>query len=238
MNPRFEPNDFQILVVDDDIHIVDLMRLYLENSRFRVVSAQQASEAFACLATHTVHLVVLDIMLPDMDGWTLCQRLREIGDVPVLMVTAKGERRDKLQGFQLGADDYLVKPFDPNELVARITSLLRRTYQPRVNLAAKKLRFGHLCIDTASHSAIIHDKPVLLTPREYQLLHIFAEHPNHVLARQQLLDLVWGMDYDGDDRVVDVFVKRLREKLRQSAHSEVWTIATVRGSGYKFKVED
>jgi DNA-binding response OmpR family regulator len=239
MNQTFQPGDFQILVVDDDVLIVDLIRLYLENQGYRVVSSYNAMDGIGRVLQGDIHLIILDIMLPDMEGWTMCERVRELcelGDIPILMVTAKGESADKLKGFGLGADDYLVKPFDPNELVARATSLLRRTYQQRAHFAANNLlRFGSLCIDTAGHTVTFRGLSIQLTTREYQLLRIFAEHPNHILNRQQLLDLVWGIDYVGEDRVVDVFVKRLRQKLESEI--EQWAIVTVRGMGYKFELK-
>ncbi|GMA49913.1 DNA-binding response regulator [Alicyclobacillus contaminans] len=236
MSEWFQPSDHRILVVDDDPNIVDLIRLYLENKGYRVVCAYSGTDGLARLEQGDVHLIILDILMPDMDGWTLCQRVREQGDIPILMVTAKGEGSDKLKGFGLGADDYLVKPFDPNELVARATSLLRRTYHARIDVPPKtELRFGRLRIDTAGHTVTADGRPVDLTAREYQLLRIFVQNPNRILSRQQLLDLVWGIDYMGEDRVVDVFVKRVRQKLGPG--DEDWAIVTVRGLGYKFETK-
>lgn len=237
MNADFNPDECRVLVVDDDVHITELIRLYLKNARFQVTCAHRAAQGLDVIERKQADLVILDVMMPDMDGWTICQRIREMGDTPVLMVTAKGESADKLRGFGLGADDYLVKPFDPNELVARVVSLLRRAYHTGVRTAPRPpIRFDHLCVDLAARIVTLRDKPMDLTKREYQLLEIFARNPNHVLDRQQLLDLVWGIDYDGDDRVVDVFVKRLRKKLGRA--EENWSIATVRGMGYKFHVEE
>lgn len=232
----FQPRDFQVLVVDDDEHIVDVIRMYLENIGLRVACCYDAFAALNWIELEVAHLIVLDIMMPDMDGWTLCQRVRELSDVPILMVTARGESVDKLKGFDLGADDYLVKPFDPNELVARAVSLLRRTYRSSSIIETAVLRFGQLCIDPVRHNVTVGGTPVHLTAREYHLLRIFAQNPNHILDRQQLLDLVWGIDYMGDDRVVDVFVKRLRKKMSVVKYD--CEIVTVRGMGYKFEAKD
>jgi DNA-binding response OmpR family regulator len=214
MSETFRPQDFHILVVDDDKNINDLIRMYLEHRGFRVSCAYDGINGLAIVESGTTHLVVLDLMMPDMDGWEMCKRVRTMGDIPILMLTARGDSPDKLHGFEIGTDDYMVKPFDPNELIARMTSLLRRTYQPRVNITPMTaIRFGSVVIDTVAHTVCVNGHQVILTPREYQLMRIFAEHPNQVLSRQQLLDLVWGIDYIGEDRVVDVFVKRLRQKL-------------------------
>lgn len=236
MQETFEPGDFHVLVVDDDRNINQLIRMYLEHRGFQVSYAFDGGAGLVTLERAHIHLVILDLMMPDMDGWEMCKRVRLQSDIPILMLTARGDSLDKLYGFNIGADDYLVKPFDPNELVARTMSLLRRTYQSRVNIEpVRTIRFGNLSIDTVSHTVSTSGQAVLLTPREYQLLRIFTEHPNQVLSRQQLLDFVWGIDYDGEDRVVDVFVKRLRQKL-VSDHS-AWSIVTIRGEGYKFRVE-
>ncbi len=236
MSDTFRPQDFHILVVDDDRNINVLIRMYLEHQGFQVSCAYDGVAGLANVESGTVHLVILDLMMPEMDGWEMCRRVRELGDIPILMLTARGDSSDKLRGFEIGADDYLVKPFDPNELVARTISLLRRTYQPRVNITpVTAIRIESLVIDTTAHAVWMHGQQVILTPREYQLLRMFAEHPNQVLNRQQLLDFVWGIDYIGEDRVVDVFVKRLRQKLRPD--SDTLSIETMRGEGYKFKVE-
>lgn len=231
-----QPRDFHVLVVDDDKNINQLVRMYLDHRGFQVSCAFDGTTGLATVETAHVHLVILDLMMPDMDGWEMCKRIRMRSDVPVLMLTARGDSSDKLHGFEIGADDYLVKPFDPNELVARTMSLLRRTYQSCVHIEpVNTIRFGNLSIDTAAHMASTGGLAVVLTPREYQLLRIFVEHPNQVLSRQQLLDFVWGIDYIGEDRVVDVFVKRLRQKL--ASDDSTWSISTIRGEGYQFRVE-
>lgn len=236
MTEPFHASNYQILVVDDDPLIVDVIRMYLESKQFPVVFASNGNQGLAIIKRGGIDLIVLDVMMPDMDGFTMCERIRATSAMPILMVTAKGESPDKLRGFDLGADDYLVKPFDPNELVARVTSLLRRAYQTKETHPSSEaiLQFGQLRIDMIRHTVAIDEHLVDLTAREYQLLCIFAQHPNHVLERQQLLDLVWGIDYLGDDRVVDVFVKRIRQKLTPS--DSHWAIVTIRGMGYKFEV--
>ncbi len=236
MSEGIEPQEFHILVVDDDRNINVLIQMYLEHRGFQVSCAYNGITGLETIETGNIHLLILDLMMPDMDGWEMCKRVRDLGDIPILMLTARGDTSDKLRGFEIGADDYLVKPFDPNELIARTISLLRRTYQPKVNITpVTAIRFGSLVIDTEAHTVFVNGQQLILTPREYQLMRILAEHPNQVLNRQQLLDFVWGIDYIGEDRVVDVFVKRLRQKL-DSDH-EQWSIATMRGEGYKFKVE-
>jgi DNA-binding response OmpR family regulator len=217
MDDTFRASDYHVLVVDDDRNISLLVQMYLVHRGFHVSCVHDGLAGLEQVESGYVHLIILDLMMPGLDGWEMCKRIRERGDIPILMMTARGDATDKLHGFEIGADDYLVKPFDPNELVARTTSLLRRTYQPKVNITPlAALRFGTLVIDTAAHSVAVNGRSVVLTPREYQLLRILTEHPNQVLNRQQLLDFVWGIDYFGEDRVVDVFVKRLRQKLGHS----------------------
>lgn len=236
MPEPFFPQDFHVLVVDDDKNINEVVRIYLEHEGFQVSCASNGIEGIEMLESGAIHLVILDLMMPDMDGWEMCSRIRKLLDIPILMLTARGDSSDKLRGFEFGTDDYLVKPFDPNELVARAISLLRRSYQSPSNITpVTTARFGKLLIDKAAHNVWVDGQPVMLTPREYHLMDIFSEHPNQVLTRQQLLDLVWGVDYFGDERVVDVFVKRLRQKLKSD--DATWCIVTMRGEGYKLTVE-
>lgn len=236
MDTRINPAGYTVLVADDDTNISELIRLYLAGHGFRVLQAGTGTRALELIRSETVHLVLLDVMMPDMDGWAVCREIRAASDLPVLMVTARGESEDKLKGFGLGADDYIVKPFDPNELTARVLSQLRRTYS---NLRQVKppasIRVGSLRIETASRLVILEDDQVELTPREYKLLLAFVQHPNQVLSRQQLLDLVWGDDFDGEDRVVDATLKRLRSKLVAEAPPG-WSIETLRGAGYMFRL--
>jgi DNA-binding response OmpR family regulator len=230
------PHEYMILIVDDDPYITELIQLYLKDKGFNTLCCSAGDQALQVMQKQTIHLAVLDVMLPHLNGWDVLRKVRETSDMPVLMLTAKGESEDKIQGFGLGADDYIVKPFDPNELVVRIQSLLRRAYmQARQLTQPSVLHYGNLKVDTTAHTVNIDNEHIELTPREYKLLLTFIQHPNQVLDRQQLLDHVWGDDYFGEDRVVDVFVKRLRHKLTgESAH---WSIETVRGAGYKFRVE-
>ncbi|MFH5186094.1 response regulator transcription factor [Paenibacillus sp. TAB 01] len=236
MKPTFKPQDYTVLVADDDPYITELIRLYLSGQGYQAACCADGSQVLSMIRRTQAHLLILDIMLPGLDGWEVCRILRESSDMPILMLTAKGESEDKAQGFGLGADDYMVKPFDPNELVMRVGSLLRRSYaytMTRRQMAPPSaMQFGDLSIDTAAHAVTIDNEYIELTPREYKLLLTFAQHPNQVLARQQLLDRVWGEDYFGDDRVVDVTVKRLRRKLGEE--SEGWSLETARGIGYKF----
>jgi DNA-binding response OmpR family regulator len=236
MEKTFHSGSYTVLIADDDVYITDLIRMYLAGNGFQVVCASTGSDALRIVRTQPIHLIVLDIMMPDKDGWLICREIRSSSDVPILMLTAKGESEDKLRGFGLGADDYIVKPFDPNELVARIVSLLRRTYSSLRQLKLpSSVRIGTLTIETASHQVYIDNDLVELTPKEYKLLLAFVQHPNQVLARQQLLDIVWGDDYFGEDRVVDVTVKRLRQKL--APESPEWSLETVRGAGYMLRTE-
>ncbi|WP_438444873.1 response regulator transcription factor [Gorillibacterium sp. sgz5001074] len=237
MDPSFSCSSYTVLVADDDAPINDLIRMYLADKGFRVLVASTGREAVRLFRTQTVHLVVLDIMMPDQDGWEVCRELRSSSDVPILMVTAKGESEDRLKGFGLGADDYVVKPFDPKELVARIISLLRRTYSSlRQVKPPASITAGCLRIETASRRVYVEEDLVELTPREYKLLLAFIQHPNQVLSREQLLDLVWGDDYDGEDRVVDATLKRLRHKL-DTGGTAACTIETLRGAGYMYRPE-
>lgn len=235
MSDLFSAKNYHLLVIDDDPNIVEVMRLYLLNTGFRVTTAARAEEALDVIRRGPVNLVILDIGLPDVDGWTLCERIREIGDLPILMVTARGDSVDKLRGFSLGADDYLSKPFDPNELVARCIALIKRSYQSRSLPPKAHLTFGGIVIDTVGHVVTVSGQLIELSRREYQLLLILAQNPNRILTRNQLLDLIWGIDYSGEDRVVDVTVTRLRRKVGLLPNPD-WEIDTVRGMGYRLKV--
>ncbi len=236
MHNLITPQSYTILIVDDDVHITEVIQLFLQNKGYLVVTAGTGVSALQHLRTQTIHCMVLDLMLPDMTGLEVCEQTRKMSDLPILMLTAKGERDDKIQGLQYGADDYLVKPFDPYELIARVGSLLRRTYiMPKQTTLKPVITYDTLQIDTVEMTVKIRNALVYLTPREFQLLVTFTKHPNRVFHRQHLLDVVWGEDYFGEDRVVDVMVTRLRNKL--ATDHERWKIETIRGIGYKFKVD-
>lgn len=236
MTSPFRADHYHLLVVDDDPNILEVMRLYLGNQGFQVSTATRGEDALRMIRQGVVNLAIVDIMLPDIDGWTLCKKIRQDGDLPILMVTAKGQSADRLRGFALGADDYLAKPFDPNELVARSIALLKRSYRTGPTLPEKPgIRFGEVYVDTLGHVVTVDGRILELSRREYQLLLILAQNPNRILSRPQLLELIWGIDYTGEDRVVDVTVTRLRKKLGTARHRD-WEIDTVRGLGYRLKV--
>ena len=216
-----------ILVVDDEPSIVELARLYLEQDGYRVETATNGSDALAKVGASKPALVVLDLMLPDIDGFEVCRRIRRDSDIPILMLTARKEDIDKIVGLELGADDYLTKPFNPRELVARVKAILRR-YQAGLR-PTKAIDVGNLRIDLSQHEATIDGEPVTLRTKEFALLATMAQSLGRVLTREQLLEMVWGFDYYGETRTVDVHVNHLREKIAQSSAS----IQTVRGMGYK-----
>ena len=216
-----------ILVVDDEPSIVELARLYLEQEGYRVETAANGGDALAKVGASRPALVVLDLMLPDIDGFEVCRRIRRDSDMPILMLTARKEDVDKIVGLELGADDYLTKPFNPRELVARVKAILRR-YQAGLR-PTKAIDVGNLRIDLSQHEATIDGVPVTLRTKEFALLATLAQSLGRVLTREQLLEMVWGFDYYGETRTVDVHVNHLREKIAGSGAS----IQTVRGMGYK-----
>ena len=222
-----------ILIIEDDPAIGELIALYAEKSGYRVSAAPTGRAGLALFDEHPPDLVILDIMLPEMDGWEVCREIRRSGKTPVIMLTGKSESREKLKGFDLGADDYLVKPFDPSELLARMRAVLRRA-NPLFDDEAI-LEFPGLTIDLVHYQVTCGTLEVTLAPRELEVLYFLASHPNRVLTRQQLLDQLWGFDFEGDPRTVDVHIKRIREKLGES--NPFWRIKTIRGVGYKFEVE-
>jgi len=216
-----------ILVVDDEKNIVELARLYLEDAGYVVESAYDGAEALAKIRSLRPALVVLDLMLPKIDGWEVCRRVRATSDVPIIMLTARSEDVDKIVGLELGADDYLTKPFNPRELVARVRAVLRR-YE-RAAKPTRAMHIGQVTIDPARREVTVAGKPIKLRAKEFDLLLALAQHRGLVLSRNQLLDLVWGYDFYGSTRTVDVHIARLREKLAGSGV----VIETVRGVGYK-----
>ena len=222
-----------ILVVEDDRNISELIRMYLEKEGFEVRLAYDGGKAVEEYDKQAPDMVLLDIMLPVMDGWAVCAHIREKGKTPIIMLTAKSDVGDRITGLEMGADDYLVKPFEMKELIARINAVLRRTEIP--NDTSKKLHFDKLTIDLDSYELIVDGKKIDTPPKELELLYHLASTPNRVYTRNQLLDEVWGFDYFGDSRTVDVHIKRLREKVENV--SDQWALKTVWGVGYKFEVK-
>ena len=218
-----------ILVVEDDRNICDLIHMYLVKEGFDVRIAGDGGKAIEEFQKQVPDLILLDIMLPVMDGWSVCAKIRETSKVPIIMLTAKGEVFDRIQGLEMGADDYVVKPFEMKELIARINAVLRRTEIP--NDTSKRLTFDKLVIDLDSYELIVDGKKIDTPPKELELLYQLASTPNRVYTRNQLLDEVWGFDYFGDSRTVDVHIKRLREKIENV--SSQWALKTVWGVGYK-----
>ncbi len=220
------------LVVEDDPNIAELISLYLEKDGFTVRTAGDGNTGLAEAKIFDPSIVLLDIMLPGMDGWAVCKAIRAFSTVPIIFLTAKGETYDKVAGLEMGADDYVTKPFEPTELVARVHAVLRRK-DPEGEKNEKKLVFDKLVINLDSYELIVDGKRVEAPPKEMELLYHLAASPNHVYTRNQLLDEVWGFDYFGDSRTVDVHIKRLREKLE--GVSDKWSLKTVWGVGYKFE---
>ena len=221
-----------ILVVEDDRNISDLIRMYLEKEGFDVRIAGDGGKALEEFRKKEPDLILLDIMLPVMDGWAVCAKIRETSKVPIIMLTAKSEVFDRIQGLEMGADDYIVKPFEMKELIARINAVLRRTEIP--SDTTKRLTFDKLVIDLDSYELIVDGKKIDTPPKELELLYFLASSPNQVFTREQLLDHIWGYEYIGDTRTVDVHIKRLREKIGDHPS---WSLTTVWGIGYKFDVK-
>ena len=221
----------KVLAVEDDRNISDLIRMYLEKEGFEVTTAFDGGTAVEKFREIQPDIVLLDIMLPVMDGWGVLKKIRETAKTPVIMLTAKGEVSDRISGLEMGADDYIVKPFEMKELIARINAVLRRTEIP--DDTRKRLVFDKLIIDLDSYELTVDGKKVDTPPKELELLYHLAATPNRVYTRNQLLDEVWGFDYFGDSRTVDVHIKRLREKIENV--SDQWALKTVWGVGYKFE---
>ncbi|HIZ10862.1 MAG TPA: response regulator transcription factor [Candidatus Eubacterium faecavium] len=228
----------KILVVDDDLNICELLKIYLENEGYTVFVANDGQAAVDTFTAKSPDLVLLDIMLPKMDGWQVCREIRKTSGVPIIMLTAKGETFDKVLGLELGADDYVTKPFDAKEVMARIKAVLRRSKGESENAANEKkvVVYDKLEINIENYELKVDGKVIDTPPKELELIYHFASNPNRVYTRDQLLDEVWGFDYYGDSRTVDVHVKRLREKLE--GVSDKWSLKTVWGVGYKFETKD
>ncbi len=225
----------KILVVDDDTNICELLRLYLEKDGYEVSIANNGGDAVKAFQEFSPDLMLLDIMLPVLDGWQVCREVRKFSDKPIIMLTAKGETFDKVLGFELGADDYVVKPFDAKEVMARVKAVLRRSGSG-AQAEMKKVKYDKLEINLTNYELKVDGKRVDTPPKELELIYHLASNPNRVFTRDQLLDEVWGFDYYGDSRTVDVHVKRLREKLE--GVSENWELKTVWSVGYKFETKD
>ncbi|MBR4284314.1 MAG: response regulator transcription factor [Anaerotignum sp.] len=221
----------KILIVDDDKHIAELISLYMMKDGYETEEVYDGREAVKMAESFQPDLILLDLMLPGLDGYQVCTEIRKTSRVPIIMLTAKGETFDKVLGLELGADDYIVKPFDPKELVARVKAVLRR-YEPKQEEVDKnRLKFGGLEINLSNYSVSYNGKSLEFPPKEFELLSFLAQHPNRVFTREQLLDRIWGYEYVGDTRTVDVHVKRIREKLNSE---DEWGILTVWSVGYKF----
>lgn len=220
---------FTVLVADDDVNICEALRIYLEPEGWQVVAVHDGNSALTAIHNIRPQLLILDVMLPGQNGWEILAHVRENSALPVIMLTARGEGYDIVRGLNLGADDYIVKPFDPQELLARIKAILRRTQPPAV------LHFQDLEIDISRYQVKVGGQEIALAPKELELLHWLASQPNRVFTRQQLLDSVWGYDFGGDTRTVDVHIKRLRSKL--GCPKPGWDIRTIWSVGYKFAWE-
>lgn len=238
MNPT---NDqITVLIADDEVRIRQMIKLYLLKENFQVLEAANGQEVLDIFHSQPVHLVILDLMMPEMDGLTACLRIRQESKVPIIMLTARGEETDRILGFELGADDYVVKPFSPKELLMRVKALLRRAHstpesfvdQPSANVQ----KFGVLEIEPEAHRVKVKDLEITLTPLEFDLLIFLTSNPGRVFTREQLLEKVWGYDYFGEARTVDTHIKRLREKLSKGGTGAAEMVVTVWGVGYKFEV--
>jgi DNA-binding response OmpR family regulator len=228
-----------VFIVDDEAMVRDVVRRYLELDGFQVNEAETGQQALDTLREKPVDLILLDIMLPGIDGFTLTRTIRHApefqgayGDIPIIMLTSRGDEMDRIMGFELGVDDYIVKPFSPRELVARVKAVLRRSAN-ETDAPQNPVTFGDLHINPIRHIVTLRGQPILLTAREFELLWVFARHPQQVLTREQLINQVWGYQFDGDESTVTVHIRRLREKIEPDPSEPVY-IHTVRGVGYKF----
>ncbi|NMA55215.1 MAG: response regulator transcription factor [Firmicutes bacterium] len=228
-------DQIKILVVEDEQRMRDLLSLYLVREGYKVVEAGDGQAALAKFSREEFSLVLLDVMLPGLDGWAVCQQIRQKSDVPIIMLTARGEEIDRVTGFELGVDDYVVKPFSPRELIMRIKALLKRTC-PLIAKREGELKFPGLTINHPSRRVEAAGTEVALTPKEYDLLHFLAQQKGRVFTREQLLERVWGYDFYGDLRTVDTHIKNLRDKLNQAGQGAEYLV-TVWGVGYKFEVK-
>lgn len=225
----------KIMIVDDDNNIAELISLYLTKECYETLIVSDGEEALQQFPVFAPNLILLDLMLPGIDGYGVCKEIRKSSQVPIIMLSAKGEVFDKVLGLELGADDYMIKPFDSKELVARVKAVLRRQPAPAAveEIQGEYVQYEELLINLTNYSVVYCGKQVDMPPKELELLYYLAKHPNQVFTREQLLDHVWGYEYIGDSRTVDVHIKRLREKIKDRAN---WSLYTVWGIGYKFEV--
>lgn len=228
----------KILIVDDDENIAELISLYLTKECFDTMMVHDGEEALAAFEHYAPNLILLDLMLPGIDGYQICREIRAKSNIPIIMLSAKGETFDKVLGLELGADDYIIKPFDSKELIARVKAVLRRSQPAKqevpTNEKQKCVTYPGIEINLTNYSVIVDDSVVEMPPKEIELLFFLASSPNQVFTREQLLDQIWGYEYIGDTRTVDVHIKRLREKIKDH---ETWGLGTVWGIGYKFEVK-
>lgn len=222
----------KLLVVDDDENICEVIKLYMEKEGYEVLKAYDGASGIENFKEFTPNLVILDIMLPILNGWEVCKKIRKVSNIPIIMLTAKGETFDKVLGLELGADDYIVKPFEPKELVARVKAVMRRYEHD--DLDVDEVVYPNLVINKSEYTVKINGKDIELPPKELELIYFLASNPNKVFTREQLLAQIWGYDFYGDSRTVDVHVKRLREKINSG--NQLWQLKTVWGVGYKFEV--
>ena len=223
----------KILIVDDDVNICELLRLYIEKEGFETKIVNDGAAAIKAVSEYNPSLILLDIMLPVVDGWQVCREIRKFSEVPIIMISAKGETFDKVLGLELGSDDYITKPFDTKEVITRIKAVLRRCNNAKQQESEKIIEFENLYVNLSNYEIKIKGETVDAPPKEIELLYHLASNPNRVYTRDKLLDEVWGFEYFGDTRTIDVHVKRLREKLE--GVSDKWSLKTVWGVGYKFE---
>ena len=224
----------KVLIVDDDINICNITRKYLEKERYEVSVRFNGEAALEFLKDNTIDIAILDVMLPGIDGVKVCEEIRANSSIPIIMLTAKGQVEDKITGLKTGADDYVVKPFDPNELVARVETVLRRASSLEKHEKPAAPKYENFSINTESFEVTVDGRIVALPKREFQLLEFLIKHPNKVFSRDQLIELIWGWDFDGDDRAVDLYIQRLRKRLKTQGKVN-WVIKTIWGIGYKFE---
>jgi DNA-binding response OmpR family regulator len=233
----------KVLVVDDDPNIVEVLRLYFDKDGFAVISCLTGERAFDTFIVSQPDIVILDLMLPGRDGYDICREIRKVSDTPIIMLTARTDTLDKVVGLELGADDYVQKPFEPKELLARVKAVLRRVEKKEDSIlppveqkeSGEVVTYQGLIIDKARYAVSVEDKEIEMPPKELELLFFLASHPNRVFTREQLLENVWGYDFYGESRTVDVHVKRIREKIEDVTKVVNWQIKTVWGVGYKFE---